>query len=188
MAGVAISVARRTALAVALAASLFAVSRGARAVEALDGRVQFHGFTEMQLRALNEKFREELDLAQWYNVLNLELEFDVAPDGIGPIDVLSAYIRAEARYDAIYSNGFGMFPIVRTYGDDARDRPKRLRDAKDRETGGVIRTTDRFGQFKTRRITDRDPATLVPPSQMIPPENVDPNPDLDPGPGVSLQF
>ena len=105
-------------------ASLDARGRRARAIEALDGRVQFHGFTELQLRALDEKFAEELDLAQWYNVLNLELEFDIAPDGIGPIDLLSAYIRVEARYDAIYSNGFYMFPSVNTYGDDAENLPE----------------------------------------------------------------
>ena len=143
MAGVASQqVARRISFAAALAASLFAVSPSVRAVEALDGRVQFHGYTEMQVRALDEKFSEELDLAQWYNVLNLELEFDVAPDGIGPIDLLSAYVRVEGRYDAIYSNGFYMFPSVNTFGDEAENLPKRLRDAKDRETGGVIRATN----------------------------------------------
>ena len=75
-----------------------------------------------------------------------------------------------------------------TYGDDSRDLPNRLRDARDRDTGGVIRTTDRFGQFRARRITDRDPARIVPPSMVIPPENVIPNNDIDPGPGVVLQY
>ncbi|HEX5065091.1 MAG TPA: DUF1302 family protein [Myxococcota bacterium] len=150
----------------------------AGAIEALDGRVQFHGFTELQLRALDEKFSQELDLAQWYNVLNLELELDIAPDGIGPIDLMSAYIRAEARYDAIYNEGFYIFPSINTYGDNSEDLPKRLRDGKDREMGGVIRATDRFGKFKTQRISDRDPTTIVPPVINIPPQNLDLGPGL----------
>jgi hypothetical protein len=98
---------------------------------------------------------------------------DIAPDGIGPIDLLSAYIRAEARYDAIYNEGFYLFPSVNTYGDDSENLPKRLRDGKDRETGGVIKATDRFGKFKTARISDRDPTTIVPPVINIPPDRID---------------
>jgi hypothetical protein len=165
-------IARLLSLAAVSAASCLLFASGARSVEALDGRVQFHGFTELQLRALNEKFDEELDLAQWYNVLNLELEFDIAPDGIGPIDLMSAYVRAEARYDAIYSNGFYMFPSIDTYGDESENLPKRLRDGEDKEMGGVIRASDRFGEFKARRITDRDPTALVPPVINVPPGNI----------------
>jgi hypothetical protein len=131
-------------------------------VEFAEGRVQIHGFAEMQLRALDEKFREELDLAQWYNVLNIEVELDIAPDGIGPFDLVSAYIRGEGRYDAIYSNGFLLFPSLDTYGDKARRLPKRLRDAKDKEYGGTIRAADRFGQFEHARIEDEKPAPFVP--------------------------
>ena len=53
------------------------------------------------------------------------------PEGWGPIDVMSAYVRAEGRYDAIYSEGFRLFPSIDTYGNHARRLPKRLRDAKD---------------------------------------------------------
>jgi len=189
MAGVGTSLAlvRRVSLAALVVAGLVLAPR-AHAIEALDGRVQLHGYTEVQVRALDEKFSQELDLAQWYNVLNVELEFDVAPEGFGPIDVLSAYIRVEGRYDAIYSHGFGMFPSINTYGNFAEDLPKRLRDSKSVEMGGVIPATDAFGAYKNSRIANRDPAVMEPPVMHIPPQNIDPNPDLDPGPGVRLQF
>lgn len=152
---------------VAVAFAIAWISQPAAAVEFADGRVQVHGFGEMQIRALNEKFSQELDLAQWYNVINLELEVDVAPDGWGPFDLISAYVRAEGRYDAIYSQGFGMFNSVNTYGDDAKRLPRRLRDASDLEYGGTIPATDRFGNFAHRRIQDKKPSPLKPPGERL---------------------
>jgi hypothetical protein len=114
----------------------------ARAIEAFDGRLQVHGFGEMQVRGLNRSFEEEFDLAQWYNVLNVEVEADILPDGWGPINLLSAYVGAEARYDAIYNEGYWMFPSVSTYGNESRALPLRLRDARDEDWAGVIETND----------------------------------------------
>jgi hypothetical protein len=114
----------------------------ARALEALDGRIQAHGFAEMQVRGMSEKFgvnHNELDLAQWYNVLNVELEFDIFPDGYGPIDLMSAFVRLEGRYDCVYSHGCAMFKSVNTYGNDHQRLPRRLRDAEDPEYAGVIK-------------------------------------------------
>ena len=95
----------------------FALSVGvesAEAVEVLDGRIQGHGFGEIQGRALSRKYDEEIDLSQWYFVFNLEVEADILPDGWGPFDLLQAYVRAEGRYDCIYSSGCGMFPATST--------------------------------------------------------------------------
>ena len=108
------------------------------AVELLEGRVEVHGYAETQLRAQSEKFEQELDLAQWYNVLNLEFEVDVLPDGYGPIDVMSAYVRVEGRYDALYSEGFRLFHSIDTYGNGARRLPERLRDARNPDFAGVV--------------------------------------------------
>ena len=121
----------------ALALSGLLVS-SAGALEFAEGRVQIHGFGEEQVRALDRSFKEELDLAQWYNVLNVEMEFDIAPDGFGPVDLLEAFVRVEARYDCIWSRGCGMFPSVNTYGDRAKRLPKRLRSAEDRDFAGAI--------------------------------------------------
>ena len=143
-------------------ASCLALPTSSGAVELLDGRVQIHGFGEIQVRALDEKFKEELDLAQWYNVLNVEVEFDIAPDGFGPFDLISAYARAEARYDAIYNDGFGIFRSLNTFGDDAEVLPTRLSDALDKEFAGTNRATDRDGDFSQPRHIGRRLAPLVP--------------------------
>jgi hypothetical protein len=129
-----------------------------RAVDLLDGRVEVHGHVETQMRALSEKFSEEVDLAQWYNILDLELDAHVLPDGWGPIDVMSAHVRAEGRYDAIYSRGFGLFPSIDTYGNHARRLPRRLRDAEDPDYAGV--TPGPEGE--ARRIPNERPAPFAP--------------------------
>jgi len=119
--------ARPTALALL---ALLVLASPARAFEALDGRVQAHGFFESQLRALNADFAEDWDVAQWYNVFNLELEFDILDDQIGPFDLISAYVRLEGRYDCVYSNGCGMFRSINAFGNDSKSLPRRLSNAE----------------------------------------------------------
>ena len=137
---------------------MLAQAQGARAFEAFDGRVQVHGFVEEQLRVLDGSFNEEADLAQWYNVLTLENEFDIAPNGFGPIDLLQAYVRIEARYDCVYSRGCGMMRSVNTYGDRAKRLPQRLRDARDQDYGGVIQTGGRLIPQEVPRIQNERPS------------------------------
>ncbi|MCH8890051.1 MAG: hypothetical protein IH827_03065, partial [Myxococcales bacterium] len=81
-----------------------------------------------------------LDLSQWYNVLNLELEIDVLPNGWGPIDQLQAYVRVEGRYDCVWTRGCGMFRTANTYGDRAKKLPDRLSDGKTQDYAGVLQT------------------------------------------------
>jgi len=133
-------------------------ARGSGAADWLDGRVELHGHAESQARAMSEKFEQELDLAQWYNVLNLELEADLLPRGVGTIDLLSAYVRVEGRYDAIYSEGFGLFHSIDTWGDRAHRLPKRLRDAEDQDHAGVTPT----GEPDVRRHSGEEPAPFAP--------------------------
>ena len=128
-----------------LGAMLFAVcavgvlfSSGTRAIEAFDGRLQVHGFGEMQIRGINRDFSEQLDLAQWYNIFNAEFEIDFAPDGLGPIDLFQAYIRIEARFDCVWSRGCGMFESANTYGNRAKRLPDRLADAIDPDYSGTL--------------------------------------------------
>ena len=113
----------------------------AEALDAFDKRIEAHGFVEIQVRGLDRSFDEEFDLSQWYNVLNIEIELDFIPDGWGPFDLLQVYIRAEGRYDCIYSGGCGMFPNVSTYGNKSRALPMRLRDGLDFDYAGVIDTS-----------------------------------------------
>src|SRR5262245_59314349 len=113
----------------------------ARAVEAFNGRLQVHGFAEAQIRGLSSNFSEDLDLAQWYNVLNLEFEGDVAPEGWGPTNLIEAFVRVEVRYDCVWTRACGMFQSANAYGDRARKVPQRFRDAKDDDFSGVILPT-----------------------------------------------
>jgi hypothetical protein len=138
------------------------------AVELLDGRLRVHGYAETQLRAINEKFSEELDLAQWYNIVNLEFEGDVAPAGVGPFDAVRLFVRVEGRYDAIYSRGFGLFDSIDTYGNFANRLPRRLRDARDFDQGGTQPTVDRFGRHVVDRHPNRQPAPLAPECETLP--------------------
>ena len=51
------------------------------AVEALDGRVQVHGYYEAQIRSIvrDFDFSDDWDLTQWWNILSIEVEANVAP-------------------------------------------------------------------------------------------------------------
>jgi hypothetical protein len=121
----------------------FVAPSTSQALEALDGRVQVHGFGEMQLRALAKGFstHDGWDLAQWYNVLNVELELDIAPDGWGPFGIVSGFVRGEARYDCVWTGGCEMLPSVNTYGIQARRMPKRFSDGQRNAFVGVIEPT-----------------------------------------------
>ncbi|MFQ5418096.1 MAG: hypothetical protein ACE5FL_13785, partial [Myxococcota bacterium] len=152
----------------------FGASRTAHALEALDGRVQAHGFVESQVRVISEKYginNQEFDLAMWYNILNVELEFDILPDGWGPIDLLQAFVRVEGRYDCIYSHGCGMFNSVNTFGNDAQRLPKRLRNAEDPDFAGVIKVDSPINRIqhktpaKTRGTTAEEPFGEITPGQ-----------------------
>jgi hypothetical protein len=126
------SIRRAAACLLALGAGL-AESQEARAFEAFDGRVQVHGFVEEQLRVLDGSFNEEADLAQWYNVLTLENEFDIAPNGFGPIDLLQAYARIEVHMTASTAAAVRCAPSTPTAIAPAASQ--RLRDARDEDYG-----------------------------------------------------
>jgi len=139
----------------------------ANAIDLADGQVRIHGYLETQLRARNAEFRDEFDLAQWYNVANAEVEIDFAPEGVGPFDLIQGFVRVEGRYDAIYSKGFGIFPSVDTYGDFSNHLPEDLSDAVDAAHGGSQPVVDRFGRHSVRRIGNA-PLRLGPRCQVLP--------------------
>ncbi len=104
----------------------------APAIEFFDGRMQIHGFYEMQVGVLAQNYDtvDGYNLAQWWHIANVELEWDMAPDGWGPFDFVSGYVRVEARYDCVWTKGCYMLPNYRSrYGDDATRLPNRISDA-----------------------------------------------------------
>ena len=140
----------RSALARPALAALALLAAGrASAIELLDGRVQIHGYLETQVRVVADSYSAEngYDLTQWYNIVNLETEWDIAPDGFGPFDLVSAYVRVEARYDCVWTGGCGVLQLEPAYGDDARRLPERLSDGH--KTGLVgVTVPDEFSDTR----------------------------------------
>ncbi|MCX5740676.1 MAG: hypothetical protein NTZ61_19680, partial [Proteobacteria bacterium] len=90
-----------------------------------DGRLQIHGYVESTVRGLSQDFSwaDNMDLAQWYNILGVETEYDFAPDGWGPFDVLSGFARFEVRYDCVWTRACGIFPSANAFGDRVAHLP-----------------------------------------------------------------
>lgn len=126
-----------------------------------DGRLEIHGFFGQQVRALGRDLDpgDGIELAQWYNVLGLEIEGNLAPEGIGPLEILEAFVRIEARYDCVWSGACGLFPQrVDAYGDEAGHLPKRLIDGRLAGYTGALRNGDerRFAALGRENFTLAD--------------------------------
>jgi hypothetical protein len=154
----------------ALAVGLIASAPGA-AFEFADGRVQVHGFYEAQVRSLvrDYEMEDEWDLTQWWNVLNVEVDWDIAPDGVGPFDLISAFGRVEARYDCVWTHACNTFDSADAYGNRARfgGDPRRLMDG--RRSGYTYQsiTGDRrfhYGLSPEQRANHYDASGILPPS------------------------
>ena len=100
----------------------------ARAAEFFDNRLQFHGYVESQIRFLNPNLNTSFVLAQWRNILNLETELDLAPDGFWFLDAASAYVRLEASYDCVWTRGCGLLRNAYNYGDRIEKAPRYYTD------------------------------------------------------------
>lgn len=86
---------------------------------------RINGSVEMQLRGLADGFEaDRAYLSQWAWILNLEPEWDIAPDGWGPFDSITAFARLEARYGCIWT-GCSIVPTWRHFGDRATRTPAR---------------------------------------------------------------
>jgi len=115
------------------AAVLGGAPRAAGALSAFDGRVEVHGYYEAQIRSLvrDFDFSDDWDLSQWWNVLSLEIEANLAPEGIGPFDVISVFGRVEVRYDCVWTGACSMFDSANTYAFSRYGKlPKRLIDSR----------------------------------------------------------
>ncbi|MDJ0866580.1 MAG: hypothetical protein QNK03_10760 [Myxococcota bacterium] len=108
-------------------------------------RFELHGFTELQLRTLSDQFqRKYWNASQWAHVLNLEAELDVAPDGFGPFDLISAFSRVEVRFDCIWT-GCGIAPTWRYNGDRANSTLRNYADGRTNPYRGVLKLVPREG-------------------------------------------
>jgi hypothetical protein len=123
----------RGLVALAIAASGAGAARPAGAVSAFDGRLEMHGYYEAQIRSIvrDFDFGDDWDLTQWWNILSLEIEGNVAPNGWGPFDVISLFSRIEVRYDCVWTGGCSMFDSANTYAFSRFGKlPRRLMDSR----------------------------------------------------------
>jgi len=135
------------ASAVSLLVSLGMLGGGAgpaAAFEYWDGRLQVHGFYEKQLRTLSNdfSFADDIDVAQWWNVLNVEIEAELLPFGAGPISYMAGFARVEARFDCVWSNLCSIGNGAPAWGDRAQHLPKRLASGRRNGFDGAIFTGD----------------------------------------------
>ncbi|MGI9432828.1 MAG: DUF1302 family protein, partial [Myxococcota bacterium] len=107
--------------------------QSATAVSLADGRVEVHGFYEAQVRSMvrDYDFSDDWDLTQWWNILNIEIEADIAPEGVGPFDLVTLFARVEVRYDCVWTQACGIFNSADAYRIGHQRRiPKRLNDGR----------------------------------------------------------
>ena len=143
----------RRVVPVLLACAMLAAPGAARAQRATP-TFDLHGFVELQARTYGDDFHPENFVpSQWAHVLNLEIESDLAPEGLGFIEVLSAFARIEVRYDCIY-NGCGVAPTDIWWGRDARRAPRNLTTGREYPYTGAIRAGPNDRLHRGNRLGD----------------------------------
>ncbi len=143
----------------------------ASAIEFLDGKVEVHGSFETQMRfmARDYSLADDVDLTQWYQILNIEIEANIAEDGFGPFDLVTGFVRLEGRYDCVWRRGCGLFPNASVYGDRPERQPKRLSDGRRagfRSTGQLFNGDTRYfrdipREFLPYRFRDRERGSRI---------------------------
>jgi hypothetical protein len=131
------------ALATAGWAALGAVA--ASAIELWDGRVDVHGFYELRLAFGMEDFEasNEVDMYSFLNVLDVEVEANLAPNGWGPFDLVSAFARVEVKYDCVWNHACGVFENVNAFGNQPGQLPHRVLNARRQDFAASQQTFDR---------------------------------------------
>jgi len=134
------------------------VASPSRSFEAFDGKLQVHGFFESQFRAISANYSEDWDVTQWYQVANIEIEMDFLEDTVGIFDLISGFVRIEARFDCIYSRGCGMFRGINAFGNRAKSLPRRLSDGEQRTGTAAYPISNQLGNigrfFPDSRVVD----------------------------------
>ena len=110
-------------------------------------RLQIHGFYEFRLRTWGEDLPANgMTLSQFRQVLNVETELDILPEGAGPFDFMMGYARLLTSYECIYRRGCGTFKNIDSYGGEHREASRVPRNFKRQRT----RTGSIGGAFPQR--------------------------------------
>jgi len=111
--------------------------------------VDVHGYYEMRVIFGWEDFgtTDAWDLYGWQHILNVELEAQLAPRGFGPFTAISAFARAEVKFDCVYSHGCGIFDSANAFGRKPGKLPARLQDGRREGDAGTQATYDRRAYY-----------------------------------------
>ena len=125
----------------ALALSVVLLLPGAaRAIEFGEGFAEIHGFYQMEFRGIANQFEfTNFNPHQWAHTINVEAEFDLAPDGIGPFSLIQAFIRVEGRYDCVWNSMCHIATGQRLWGDEANRAPSQFTNGKSSGRTGLFR-------------------------------------------------
>jgi len=135
----AIHAAARRWLVLAAVGALALAARPAGAWELGDGFVEVHGFYQMEFRGIADSFElTNYNPHQWAHTLNLEAEFDLLPDGWGPISLLQAFVRVEARYDCVWQSMCHIATGQRLWGAEANRAPSQFTNGRSSGFSGPL--------------------------------------------------
>jgi hypothetical protein len=131
---------RTVGLALATFLVLGLAARPAPAYELGDGFMELHGFYQMEFRGIADGFElTDYNPHQWAHTLNVEAEFDLLPDGWGPISLLQGFVRVEARYDCVWQSMCHIATGQRLWGNEANRAPKQFTDGRSSGYSGRFR-------------------------------------------------
>jgi hypothetical protein len=127
--------------------------RPARALEFFDERVEVHGFYETRMAFGMEDWTPSkgVDMYSWLHVLNVEIEAEIAPDGWGPFDLVSAFTRVEVKYDCVWNHACGLLDSVNVFGNRPKELPHRLMNARRQGAFPAFEMYDRRGYWFSPR-------------------------------------
>jgi hypothetical protein len=142
-----------------------ALAAPASAFDFLDQRIEIHGYVEAQVRTISTDLNSHLDLTQWYSILNVEMDLNIAPDGWGPFDSIGGFVRGEVRYDCVWTRACGLSSGTNAFGNRSRVAPERLSQGKISGLTGAVQTEPPFylqpgGKIATSRAYDPVPAPV----------------------------
>jgi hypothetical protein len=120
------------------------VAGPARAIEFWDERIQIHGFYETRMSFGYEDFNSgnKIDMYGWLQVLSIEAEAEIAPDGWGPFDMVAAFARVDVKYDCVWSHACGTLQSVDAFGNNPGNLPDRVQTGHRTGLAGSQRTFD----------------------------------------------
>jgi hypothetical protein len=131
---------RAVGLATLASLGLLFAPRGASAWEYGDGFVEVHGAYTMEFRGIADSFElTNFNPHQWAHTLSVEAEFDLLPDGWGPISLLQGFIRVDGRFDCVWQSMCHIATGQRLWGDQANRAPSQFTNGRSTGYSGALR-------------------------------------------------